>query len=86
MFSISPTFAMVINAMQQLDDILVTDAIEHFRTIAAAFQNAFILHHIKLLTGYRLFAPQGLDDIADAHFFLLKQLDDLKPDRMGYCF
>ena len=57
-----------------------------FRTITAAFQNTFVLHHIELLTGYRLFPTEGLDDITDAHFFFLKQFDDLQPNRVSNRF
>ena len=60
-------FAVVIDTVQQLDHILVAYTIVYFCTIAAAFQNAFILHHIQLLTGDCLFAAEGLDNKEIAH-------------------
>jgi len=76
---------MVVYALQEPYDFLVLDPIVHFGSIPATAQDAFVLHHIKLLTGDGLFAAQGRYNIADAHLCCLQQLDNLQPDRMGHC-
>jgi hypothetical protein len=58
--------------MQKLYDALVFYSIVHFGSVPAAVQDAFVLHHIELLTRDGLFAAQGRHNITDAHFRCLQ--------------
>ena len=75
--------AMVVNAVQEPHNVFVLDSIVHFSSVPATVQDAFVLHHIELLTRDGLLAAQSHHNIADTHFLCLQQFDYLQPNRMG---
>jgi hypothetical protein len=83
-YCLPPVLAMVVNAMQQLDYVFVSDAVKDLGTLAAAAQNAFVSHHIEVLAGNCLLAAGGPDDITDTFFAVFKGLNYPQPDRMAH--